>query len=81
MIKSIGVVGAGLSALTCSHELLRTGVGRIDIFEKSRGLAGRAATRRENGYAFDHGANYFSLDLLDSIQRRTITDFIGLVDW
>ena len=31
---------------------------RRDILEKSRGVCGRAATRRKNGCRYDHGANY-----------------------
>jgi renalase len=56
---SVGIVGAGISALTAAHVLARAGF-RPHIFEKSRGPGGRMATRREGDYAFDHGAQYFT---------------------
>lgn len=35
------------------------------MLEKSKGIGGRAATRRVENYSFDHGANYLSFDSLD----------------
>lgn len=62
-MKSVGVVGAGLSALAASFNLITAKVPlNIRIFEKSKGVAGRAATRRAEHFIFDHGANYVSLD-------------------
>jgi predicted NAD/FAD-dependent oxidoreductase len=46
------------------------------VFEKSRGVGGRASTRRSGGWRFDHGAQYFTArnprfaDRVKSWQRR-----------
>lgn len=57
------MVGAGVSGLACARALAARGVA-VTIFEKSRGVGGRAATRRvdtERGaLRFDHGAQYFT---------------------
>lgn len=55
----IAVIGAGLAGLTCARELARADVS-VTVFEKSRGLGGRLATRREGNLAFDHGAQFFT---------------------
>ena len=55
----IGVIGAGLSGLVAARMLAGHG-HTVRVFEKSRGLGGRMATRRKGGYAFDHGAQYFT---------------------
>jgi renalase len=54
----IAVIGAGLSGVIAARDL--AGAGRaVHIFEKSRGAGGRMATRRADGFGFDHGAQYF----------------------
>lgn len=54
----IAVIGAGIAGLACAARLAGAGASPV-VFEKSRGLGGRLATRRiENGIAFDHGAQY-----------------------
>jgi predicted NAD/FAD-dependent oxidoreductase len=55
----IAVIGAGLAGLACARELARADVS-VTVFEKSRGLGGRLATRREGNLAFDHGAQFFT---------------------
>ena len=56
----IAVVGAGLSGLACARTLADHGAS-VTVFEKSRGLGGRMATRRVEGVGnFDHGAQYFT---------------------
>jgi renalase len=56
--RNIAIIGAGLSGLKCAHDLQKSGFSPI-IFEKSRGLGGRIATRRtRSGLTFDHGAQY-----------------------
>ena len=55
----VAIVGAGVSGLICARTLEDMGLD-VDIFEKSKGLGGRAATRRtESGIAMDHGAPFF----------------------
>ena len=58
---TVAVVGAGISGLTCARTLADHGLP-VTVFEKSRGVGGRMATRRsDNGVPFDHGAQYFTV--------------------
>lgn len=61
MSKQIAIIGAGASGLAAAWKLRNTNV-QITVFEKSRGVSGRAASRTRHGVRFDHGANYFKLD-------------------
>lgn len=56
----IAIIGAGLSGLTCARSLEEAGHQAV-VFEKSRGPGGRMSTRRQEGYRFDHGAQYFTV--------------------
>ena len=50
------VIGAGLAGLTAARALADAGLAVV-VFEKSRGLGGRLATRRtREGLDYDHGA-------------------------
>ena len=61
MSIQIAIIGAGISGLTCARKLSAVG-RRAVVFEKSRGVGGRMATRRTpEGYRFDHGAQYFTV--------------------
>ena len=54
----IAVVGAGIAGLTCARRLADAGYAPV-VFDKSRGIGGRIATRRTaEGLRFDHGAQY-----------------------
>ncbi|WP_299827779.1 NAD(P)/FAD-dependent oxidoreductase [uncultured Roseobacter sp.] len=55
---SVAIIGAGLSGLRLAQRL--TPFMQVTVFEKSRGLGGRMSTRRTDGFAFDHGAQYFT---------------------
>jgi predicted NAD/FAD-dependent oxidoreductase len=55
----IAVIGAGVAGLACAHELARADAA-VTVFERSRGLGGRLATRRQGDLAFDHGAQFFT---------------------
>ena len=55
------IIGAGLAGLSCAEGLREAGHD-VRLFEKSRGPSGRAATRRGEGWACDHGAQYFTAD-------------------
>lgn len=55
---SLAIVGAGLSGLAAAYALRDTGTD-ITLFEKSRSVSGRAATRGRGGVRYDHGANHF----------------------
>ena len=56
-LGEVAVIGAGLAGLAAARTLHDAG-GRVTVFEKSRGVGGRAATRRDGPWAFDHGAQY-----------------------
>jgi renalase len=57
----VAVIGAGIAGLTCARELTRGVRFVVELFEKSRGVGGRSATRRHEGsLQFDHGAQYFT---------------------
>ncbi len=57
-MKKIAVIGAGLAGLTFASRL--NSKADITVFEKSRGIGGRMATRYSQDYEFDHGAQYFT---------------------
>ncbi|MDH3226318.1 MAG: FAD-dependent oxidoreductase [Thermoleophilia bacterium] len=50
----VGVIGAGLSGLVAARDLVASGL-EVTIFEKSRGLGGRIATRRVDSTVIDDG--------------------------
>ena len=57
---SAAVVGAGIAGLSCARALSEYGL-EVTVYDKARGLGGRASTRRvEPDFAFDHGAQYFT---------------------
>ena len=54
------MIGAGVSGLVCARRLSEQGIDVV-VFDKSRGVGGRMATRRaEETLRFDHGAQYFT---------------------
>jgi renalase len=53
------IVGAGIAGLTAAKHLRAAGQNVL-VLEKSRGLGGRAATRRWDGMPVDHGAQFFT---------------------
>ncbi|MGN7293778.1 NAD(P)/FAD-dependent oxidoreductase [Rhizobium sp. SAFR-030] len=55
----IAIIGAGIAGLSAADRLL--GIAAVTVIEKSRGVGGRMATRRSDGAAFDHGAQYFTI--------------------
>ncbi len=56
----IAIIGAGMAGLGAAQRLVASGHS-VCIFEKSRGLGGRCATRRWDGRIVDHGAQYFTI--------------------
>lgn len=58
MKTSIAIIGAGIAGITLAREL--SPLADVTVFEKSRGLGGRMANRRREGFSFDHGAQYFT---------------------
>lgn len=67
-VPHVAVVGAGMAGATCARHLNDAGF-EVQVFDKSRGVGGRMATRRTEWLdatstprpvAFDHGAPGFS---------------------
>jgi len=53
----VAVIGAGMAGLTCAALLSAAGIRPL-VYDKSRGLGGRLATRRWDHGQFDHGCPY-----------------------
>lgn len=78
-MSDVAIVGAGVAGAGVAYAL--RDAASVTVFEKSRGVCGRAATRRNHGCRYDHGANYVK----DADPRTTelITETLdteGLVD-
>ncbi|MFB6179786.1 MAG: NAD(P)/FAD-dependent oxidoreductase [Halorientalis sp.] len=80
MTVEVAIVGAGAAGAGTAYALRDTPID-VSVFEKSRGVCGRAATRRNNGCIYDHGANYVKSD--DERVAALVTETLnsdGLVD-
>ena len=53
------VIGAGMAGLSAAQRLQAAGL-RVLVLDKSRGIGGRMATRRDETGQWDHGAQYFT---------------------
>lgn len=53
------ILGAGLAGLAAARDLAAAGA-RVQVLDKSRGVAGRAATKRFGPLRLDHGARFFT---------------------
>lgn len=85
MSKRIAVIGTGISGASCAARLKHTFNFNVKLFEKSRGVGGRMATRRgtrANGEVFqcDHGAQYFTAR--STAFQKQVEEFLtaGVVD-
>ena len=67
-MKNVAVIGAGITGITLANLLQKK--FNLTIFEKSRGVGGRMATRRAEPYQFNHGAQYFK------IENKEFKDFL-----
>lgn len=77
----VAVIGAGLAGLAVARTLSDAGVN-VTVFEKSRGVGGRTATRRDGLWAFDHGAQYATFR--DARLAPWVTSWVEagvLVEW
>ncbi|WP_435359371.1 NAD(P)/FAD-dependent oxidoreductase [Haloarchaeobius sp. DFWS5] len=81
MTRTVAVVGAGAAGVGVADALRAEDDTTVTLFDKARGISGRAATRRKHGCRYDHGANYLKpgddawlSSLLDDL------DSDGLVD-
>lgn len=59
MNHHIAIVGAGMAGLAAGRRLAQAGIA-CTLFDKSRGIGGRMATRRVGDLQFDHGAQFFT---------------------
>lgn len=77
----IAIIGAGVAGLACGQVLQAAGLSPV-LFEKSRGLGGRMATRwTADGLFFDHGAQYVttrSRDFSAYIQKARQTEDVAV---
>ena len=67
-MKNIAIIGAGITGVTLANLLQKK--YNLTVFEKSRGVGGRMATRRAEPYQFNHGAQYFK------IENKEFKDFV-----
>jgi phytoene desaturase len=69
-IRTVGVIGGGVSGLTAGALLSRLGV-RVKLFEANDKLGGCCATTNIEGYTFNDGAVYLCLPaILDRVFER-----------
>lgn len=73
-MQHVAIIGAGIAGLTAARDLTRAGL-KATVFEKSKGLGGRMATRRTADFQFDHGAQYFRAEGDDF--RAQVAEWIG----
>lgn len=67
--KSVAIIGAGIGGLCCARQLSAAGFS-VRIFDKSRGVGGRVSVRRhQTDIAFDHGAQYFTVEDTEMAQQ------------
>lgn len=60
MSLKIAIIGAGMAGVSAANALKASGC-TVTLYEKSRGLGGRCATKRWEGHVVDHGAQYFTI--------------------
>lgn len=56
---NVAVIGAGMAGLQAARRLVDHGCSVV-VFDKGRRAGGRLATRRVDGFTFNHGCQYFS---------------------
>jgi renalase len=54
------IIGAGISGLSLGRRLVENGL-HVLILEKSKGVGGRIATRRDGPATYDHGAQFYKI--------------------
>ncbi|MEE4296635.1 MAG: FAD-dependent oxidoreductase [Wenzhouxiangella sp.] len=78
MTHDVCIIGAGWSGLTAASELASVGLDVV-VVEKARGPGGRCATRRQDGFAFDHGGQYFTARSPEFAAQTELWKSAGLV--
>lgn len=78
---SVAIIGAGCSGLAATHELRDAGFS-VTIFEQSQEVGGRVATREQQGFTYDYGAQYIKSGSPVSIglitERFRLADLIDI---
>ncbi|TBW56039.1 FAD-dependent oxidoreductase [Marinobacter halodurans] len=74
VIRSVAIVGSGMSGLTAAIQLREAGLS-VTLFEKGRGPGGRLAARRVPDGTIDIGAQYFTIR--DPAFRRFLENWAG----
>jgi len=82
-VKSICVIGTGISGATISNLLSRK--YKVDVFDKAKGIGGRSAFRRYlSNVGFDHGLQYispktknFKKFLNNLIRKKIVKKWVG----
>lgn len=59
MAEDILIIGAGIAGLAAARKLMLAG-NSVRVFDKGRRIGGRVATRRADGFVFDHGAQFLT---------------------
>lgn len=57
--QRIAIIGAGISGLILADHLQHLADTSLTLFEKSRSVGGRMASRYHDDFLFDHGAQFF----------------------
>ncbi len=57
--QTVAVIGSGMTGISCASALSKAKLA-VTVFDKGRGSGGRLATRRVDGFSFDHGAQYIT---------------------
>lgn len=83
----LAIIGAGPSGLAAAWKLRDDEELEITVFDKSRGVSGRAASRTRHGVRLDPGANYFRTDLPDisdlihhQLPTNDLVEILGDID-
>jgi predicted NAD/FAD-dependent oxidoreductase len=81
-MPSVAIIGAGSSGLAAAHELRDAGY-TVTIFEQNQEVGGRAATREQQGFTYDYGAQYIKSGSPISIslitERFRLADLIDIL--
>ena len=68
------IIGSGISGTFAALYFKRFGISNISIFDKSRGVGGRLATRRIENGKFDHVAQYLNIE-----EIRHVPEIVSLI--
>jgi predicted NAD/FAD-dependent oxidoreductase len=86
--QHFAIIGAGMAGITCARTLVQAG-HHVTVFEKSRAVGGRMATRESAFGSFDHGAQYFTardprfllaLNTTPAISKRWSANSVQILD-